>query len=387
MRYLYAAAAALILVFISLILRKKGKVLADYYLIGINILVGCFMLSDVLVQKHLSSATVIFQNGVPLLLFPVFTLYVLQFLNSGQALARKWLLLFLPALLFGLLSFWDHYVGNNYSTEALLVEHFNNPSLAYHIIFKGAQISFIAVLVGLIRRLYGFEKALKLGFSTDDLIDLRWLIHFTWIYLISLCITFVLFLGQNLGVFPFQIQEVFGMVYGLLVASVFYLNYQGIQHYTLAQVYHSVATLDSGQHLVPKDLIEANEVDAAKALTEEELALEAKILAIIASEKLYLEPKFSLEDLASLLGENRHRVSKVINAQGDRTFYDLINGYRVAHLKQLLDDSRNDQFTILAMGLDSGFNSKASLNRIFKSITGITPKQYLEHRVHSATRQ
>lgn len=387
MRYLYAAAAALILVFISLILRKKGKVLADYYLIGINILVGCFMLSDVLVQKHLSSATVIFQNGVPLLLFPVFTLYVLQFLNSGQALARKWLLLFLPALLFGLLSFWDHYVGNNYSTEAQLVEHFNNPSLAYHIIFKGAQISFIAVLVGLIQRLYGFEKALKLGFSTDDLIDLRWLIHFTWIYLISLCITFVLFLGQNLGVFPFQIQEVFGMVYGLLVASVFYLNYQGIQHYTLVQVYHSVATLDSGQHLVPKDLIEANEVDAAKALTEEELALEAKILAIIASEKLYLEPKFSLEDLASLLGENRHRVSKVINAQGDRTFYDLINGYRVAHLKQLLDDSRNDQFTILAMGLDSGFNSKASLNRIFKSITGITPKQYLENRVHSATRQ
>lgn len=387
MRYLYAAAAALILVFISLILRKKGKVLADYYLIGINILVGCFMLSDVLVQKHLSSGTVIFQNGVPLLLFPVFTLYVLQFLNSGQALARKWLLLFLPALLFGLLSFWDHYVGNNYSTEAQLVEHFNNPSLAYHIIFKGAQISFIAVLVGLIRRLYGFEKALKLGFSTDDLIDLRWLIHFTWIYLISLCITFVLFLGQNLGVFPFQIQEVFGMVYGLLVASVFYLNYQGIQHYTLAQVYHSVATLDSGQHLVPKNLIEENEVDTAKALTEEELALEAKILAIIASEKLYLEPKFSLEDLASLLGENRHRVSKVINAQGDRTFYDLINGYRVAHLKQLLDDSRNDQFTILAMGLDSGFNSKASLNRIFKSITGITPKQYLEHREHSATRQ
>lgn len=387
MRYLYAAAAALILVFISLILRKKGKVLADYYLIGINILVGCFMLLDVLVQKHLSSATVIFQNGVPLLLFPVFTLYVLQFLNSGQALARKWLLLFLPALLFGLLSFWDHYVGNNYSTEAQLVEHFNNPSLAYHIIFKGAQISFIAVLVGLIRRLYGFEKALKLGFSTDDLIDLRWLIHFTWIYLISLCITFVLFLGQNLGVFPFQIQEVFGMVYGLLVASVFYLNYQGIQHYTLAQVYHSVATLDSGQHLAPKNMIEANEVDTAKALTEEELALEAKILAIIASEKLYLEPKFSLEDLASLLGENRHRVSKVINAQGDRTFYDLINGYRVAHLKQLLDDSRNDQFTILAMGLDSGFNSKASLNRIFKSITGITPKQYLENREHSATRQ
>ncbi len=386
MRYLFAAAAALILVFILLILRKKGKAVADYYLIAINVLVGCFMLSDVLVQNYLSSATVIFQNGVPLLLFPVFVLYVLQFLNAGQPLARKWLLLFLPAVLFSLLSFLDHYVWNNYNSTALLAEHFNNPNIAYHLIFKGAQLSFMGVLISLIRRLYRFEKGLKLGFSSDDLIDLRWLLHFTWIYLTSLCITFVLFLGQNVGLFPIQIQEVFGMVYGLLVASVFYLNYQGIQHYTLAQVYTSKVAALGAVDLAPEVLQNTNHAEAAKPLTEEEMALESKVLEVIASKKLYLEPKFSLEDLAELLGENRHKVSKVINAQEGRTFYDLVNRYRVDHLKQMLDDNRNDQFTILAMGLDSGFNSKASLNRIFKAMTGITPKQYLENRAHSVPR-
>ncbi|NJM93929.1 MAG: AraC family transcriptional regulator [Cytophagales bacterium] len=28
------------------------------------------------------------------------------------------------------------------------------------------------------------------------------------------------------------------------------------------------------------------------------------------------------------------------------------------------------------MGLDSGFNSKASMNRAFKAATGLTPQQY-----------
>ena len=34
------------------------------------------------------------------------------------------------------------------------------------------------------------------------------------------------------------------------------------------------------------------------------------------------------------------------------------------------------RFTILALGLESGFNSKASLNRVFKEETGLSPREY-----------
>lgn len=380
MTYLYAAAGSLICIFVLLIWRKKQRVRADYYLVGINLLIGCFMLADVLVQRFLSSATLVFQNGVPLLLFPVFVLYVLEFLRGTQKLPVRWMFLFLPAVLFFMWSLYDHFVAVNYPNQAALLEHFNNPTLTYHLIFKGSQLGFMGVMIWLLRQLYRFERALKQGYSTIDAIDLQWLIRFTWVYLASVVVTFVLFLGQNLGILPFQIQEVFGVVYGLLVASVFYLNYQGIQHYTLTQVYQKASLPASLLSLPTTEMVDVRN----KELTADEEALEAKLLLLIEQQQLYLAPQFSLDDLAELLGENRHKVSKVINARAGRTFYDLVNGYRVAHLQRLLDDPKQQQFTILALGLDSGFNSKASLNRIFKSVTGLSPREYLESKQKTA---
>jgi AraC-like DNA-binding protein len=49
----------------------------------------------------------------------------------------------------------------------------------------------------------------------------------------------------------------------------------------------------------------------------------------------------------------------------------------------MLNDPNNLRCIILALGLESGFNSKASLNRIFKYFTGLTPKQHLDIKSQS----
>ncbi|MEO0469784.1 MAG: helix-turn-helix domain-containing protein, partial [Bacteroidota bacterium] len=65
-----------------------------------------------------------------------------------------------------------------------------------------------------------------------------------------------------------------------------------------------------------------------------------------------------------------------INTIGKKAFYDFVNQYRVGHFKLLLRDPNQQHLTILALGLESGFNSKASLNRIFKQHTGLSPREY-----------
>jgi AraC-like DNA-binding protein len=45
-------------------------------------------------------------------------------------------------------------------------------------------------------------------------------------------------------------------------------------------------------------------------------------------------------------------------------------------MQKLLTDSGQTQFTILSLGFESGFNSKASLNRVFKEQTGLSPSEY-----------
>ncbi len=119
----------------------------------------------------------------------------------------------------------------------------------------------------------------------------------------------------------------------------------------------------------PKESSGRLDEDRAKKIYE-------RIRQTVRTKGLYLEPTLRLKELSDEVGESTHTISEVINRVGDQSFFDFINGYRVEHLKQLLDQPNKKQFTILALGLESGFNSKASLNRIFKSVTGLTPLQY-----------
>jgi AraC-like DNA-binding protein len=376
MNYLYAGCATLIVFFIVQILRKPGKIVADYLLIAINLTIGLFLLADVLVTQQLTSSRIILQNAVPLFLFPLFVMYVLQFIRSREGIAWTWHLIFLPGVAFVAFSTLDHFVFGHYD-QAALMEHFNQPSLIYQFFFKGNQLLFIGILIWLLWQLKDFDGALKQGYSDIETVSVEWLRNFTVIYLASILITFLLFLSQNLGWLGYEIKEVFGVVYGLLVFSVFYLNYEGIRHYTLAQEYsrEALPLVEEAGSPPVADL----EQDGSLP-DEKDRAVHQRMLSLFSEKQVYLTPKYGLRELADNLGESRHLVSRIINTLEGKSFYDLVNQYRVAHLKKLLDDPANDHLTILALGLESGFNSKASINRIFKSISGLTPREYLQQR-------
>lgn len=375
MGYVYSATATIILLFIVLIIQKKNKNRADYLLIIINMLIGLFLVADLLVANHFSSFAIILQNVLPLLLFPTFIYYVLQYIGTGSGLRKYAFLFFLPGLGLLLYSIFDHYLLNPYDAADLL-EHYNRPDWVYQSFFKGSQILFIIVLLKLTRELGKFETSLKDGFSEIETISVSWLKNFTWIYLLSISLTFLLFLSQNIGLIPFEINQVFGVVYGMLVISVFYMNVNGIKHYTISQLYAEEKELQvTALHVGQKEEPSPSEAD---------INLHQRMIQWIEGEKVYLQPKYGLADLAAELGESTHAVSFVINRLEKKSFYDLINGYRVEHLKMLLSDPNNRKYTVLALGLESGFNSKASINRIFKNHTGFTPREFLNNMAQSA---
>ncbi len=390
MSYLYGAAGALILFFIVQILQKKQKNRADYLLVCINLVIGLFFIADILVQRELTSFSIILQNTIPLFLFPFFVHYVVQFVQAEQGVSPRWNLVFLPGIAFVIYSVVDHTLLTDYSSAEALEKHFNDPNLVYQFFFKGSQLLFIFILTWLLLQLRKFEQKLKDGYSFIETVSLKWLRNFTLIYLFSVFATFVLFLMQNLGILKAEINEVFGIVYGVLVLSVFYLNFEGIRHYTLSQVYggeeriSKTSEAQNGEIEKPGDSLPqkgSSEVRGGKPeVSKADHSVHQKLVTLFKEEQVYLTSKYGLRDLAADLEESTHTVSRVINTIEQRTFYDLVNSYRVEHLKTLLTDPANQSYTILALGLDSGFNSKASINRIFKNFTGLTPRQYLEQQ-------
>jgi len=96
----------------------------------------------------------------------------------------------------------------------------------------------------------------------------------------------------------------------------------------------------------------------------------------MAARRAYRNPELRISDVARDIDAPVHIVSSVVNRELGTNFSDLVNGYRVDEAAQLLLDPDRRYHTILSIGLEVGFASKASFNRAFKRHTGLTPSEY-----------
>lgn len=100
------------------------------------------------------------------------------------------------------------------------------------------------------------------------------------------------------------------------------------------------------------------------------------ILHYLKNKKPYLNPDFNLQMMVEDLNISRQKLSYLINSGQQKNFYKLINEFRVLEVKEKLLDPGFSHYSVLGIGLDCGFNSKTSFNRIFKEETGYTPSEY-----------
>jgi AraC-like DNA-binding protein len=117
---------------------------------------------------------------------------------------------------------------------------------------------------------------------------------------------------------------------------------------------------------------------AKKALLPPERAEETRrrLLALFETDRIHLREDLSLRDLAKALGITPHQLSWLINDGLDLSFSDLVNGYRIAVAKARLADPNLNSATILTVGFEAGFGTKAAFNRAFRKHTGMTPSEY-----------
>jgi len=100
-----------------------------------------------------------------------------------------------------------------------------------------------------------------------------------------------------------------------------------------------------------------------------------QLLQIMIDQKIYLNKQLTLNNLAELLRVSSKDLTIILNRGLNKSFYDLVNEYRVAEAKrQLLDP--NTSFNVIEVASLSGFTSRSSFNNVFKKITGFSPKAY-----------
>jgi AraC-like DNA-binding protein len=305
----------------------------------------------------------------PLLHGPFLYLYVLFSMKSDQRFHWKNYLHFGPAALFYvyMIPFLFFYSAE----RKLMVNRGEVDDYAAFITFS--MFAFIASGIGYAiasyRLLGWYEDLRNQNFAYNESIDLNWLKYFIWgIGMIFLVTTIVIVLEYGLGVdFGFNTDLV---LYVPLVGFILFLGYSGIRHRNVfadgtSQVQQIVEPKPSGEYV------------RSGLKTELARQYHGKLIALMNTKKPYLEPKLSLGNLADELGITANHLSQIINQYEDKNFFDFVNTYRVEEFKQRVADPVNSNYSILAIALDSGFNSKSSFNQVFKKITGKTPSQYV----------
>ena len=81
----------------------------------------------------------------------------------------------------------------------------------------------------------------------------------------------------------------------------------------------------------------------------------------------------TLNDVAEHVYVSQWHLSKLINRYARQSFFDLLNGYRIARSQGLLSDP---SLRISEVAISVGYADVAHFSRIFKKVTGKTPMEY-----------
>jgi len=364
----------LVLVLLSI---NKGSKKANVLLVAIIVTYGFSALTSLLMYSGLYSkfpTIVLCFYPLVFVVGPIYYFYIQYLLQNDFKFKFQYVLHFIP-LIYGMYKLkWFFSLTGDVKVKVLHNAWFGGVEYNYKHFLSFSIPSLITVLyiiisLGLIVKA---TKKLKDDSSNTDIEFLHWLKRFSILYLILIVVdVFRLGVSIQLGWDLGKGEIVTNMLISVLIQ---YYIFQVIKNPN--RVFHS---LQASKKVTTNKSIG---VITDKHIAKVELAFSKKLVAFMKKEKPFLNPELKCHELAAMLEVTPHYLSKIINQEFEVNFYGFINKYRVEEFKKDVLKEENKNLTLTAVAQSVGFNSKSSFNRIFKSITLITPTQYLKQNAN-----
>ncbi|RKR11880.1 AraC-like DNA-binding protein [Flavobacterium sp. 90] len=302
--------------------------------------------------------------------FPVFIfLFIVHQVNHPIRNSKKNRLLFIPFI---------YSTVTNVFYDCDVVAHiFKIPVSVKSAIESLKDLDFFIILLFLpFMAIYTYRF---IKFSKDKQ-EKKW-ITFFWIQAFIIPVSWLLAI---LVYFAFQYDVSNCMVLLALFSTllIHLTSYYGIFKYRLASDQEGIASLlnkkipacaeDFSENIILK---KESEINNLELLTKENPHFK-KLEILFEVHQIYRDHTLNREKVAEQLGISAGYVSQVVNAITGDNFANYINNYRVEAVKKMILDSEYEKYSLLAIGLESGFTSKTTFHNAFKKATGMTPNTY-----------
>ena len=157
----------------------------------------------------------------------------------------------------------------------------------------------------------------------------------------------------------------------------YWMGYQGFYKYNVLRDRIILRTsLETDKVLISSNAVANHSHESDEFFNEKHEKDFERIRNHIISNKLYLDPLLSMDSLTTDLRMSKSYFSKLVNSYSDYNFSDFINSLRVEQAKKFLSNNEFSEYTIVAIGLECGFNSKSTFYSAFKKFTSETPTSF-----------
>lgn len=292
------------------------------------------------------------------LVLPMFYLYVQNFIGR-KAISKKttfYLLLpfFIVQFIHVLQVVYKLTIDNNYEIPS----HFSRGLFVYIEFFS---VIFNVLLMILIYRMiirHENDKSYNIKWVKSETNWLKKLIYLGLFiclcWFIAICIVVIYNLDKSYFFYPMWIA---------MSALVYCIGYVGLQ---------------KSKELQQRIILRKKKIETIKHSNNTNTNSKAfnNLNTYLINNNEYLNPNIKLGYLSEKLNLSEGYISQIINQNYSGNFNDYINTLRIEDAKKMLADSTFNNYTITAIGLECGFNSKTSFYSAFKKATGKTPSVY-----------
>jgi len=316
----------------------------------------------------------------PVLVGPLMYFYIRSFKETITF--RKALPHLLLFFLYVFMSYWFvKYLANKYpDSKGFPQEGFRSSAAILFFAVRYTQLIFYYFMSR--RELRSYQKSIQHLFSETSRINLHWVRWLINGYILIIATSIVIY--SLMAKFPENFYLLYSINIAIATPYIYLATYKGITQPTIWQT-----VPDKDKNSLEEQLHETGEIDKVNskeqttrpAISNERInEINTRVLEAMELEKIYQEPELTLQDLSARLKIPSHQVSLAINDGMKKSFYDLVNGYRVEEAKRLLLNPKNRDYTILSVGFEAGFNSKTTFNTVFKKYTGSTPTHFRDNQ-------
>jgi len=295
------------------------------------------------------------------LYMPVLFMYILSVTKSDFRFKKVYLFHFIPFGFFCLLVLYKFHLNSADTLREILETGNRFTSLENDIFYLLDNVQFFSYAIVSLIILKKYRIEIKNVYSSIEHINLSWL-------------TFVV-----LGLTGWKSLSLLNYILWLALT-----DYSGWILYIVAEVaFLTFISIMFLKGLKQPVIFSGTNKNQSRQKYEKTLLADAikedykdKLIRYMKSQKPYLEPSLSLDELAEKVSIPPHHLSQILNTCLHKNFFDFINSYRLEESKRILSQQVTDKKTILEILYETGFNSKSVFNTAFKKHIGMTPTQF-----------